>query len=438
MARLKVTSREGALKKIHGVRNPNIDIWSDIKTFFPVLDIQYSSFFAGIFSVIITVLIFSNIKKDEQTVQKTSWQSANLSQRPFTYDFIEAQKQRKANMEMYDYQYNEFGIDKRSDMSLEEFWDVYDGKWPVVITDVISDWPARQWTSDYFIQNYGEARVVMKAVHGSLDDAKGLALPLNLFIKHLNHSTTHTWTYLEDELFIPRRPHLSQQVPRNLYTEEDFFRMFPKEIRPWDCMFLWGTAHSRSFLHIDPYNWTGTNAVLKGHKKWKLFPPGQDHLLSIRYHRTCGFPLDCFKYNSEIDTFTDTEKYSQYKQATYIELDQYPGDFLIIPPGWFHQAYNVEETMAISGQYMNRNNYLIILEEIIKIGNIKREKLPSYFHSLLPPDQVTYLMSLIPKRILEKGKKITQQTIEQIENIDFKKTKEEESRKEKNKKNSKT
>jgi len=35
-------------------------------------------------------------------------------------------------------------------------------------------------------------------------------------------------------------------------------------------MLLWGTAHSRSSLHIDPYNWTGTNAVLSGKKMWKV------------------------------------------------------------------------------------------------------------------------------------------------------------------------
>ena len=54
------------------------------------------------------------------------------------------------------------------------------------------------------------------------------------------------------------------------YLEEDFFELFPSEIRPWNAMLLWGTAFSRSALHIDPYNWTGTNAVLYGTKTWKV------------------------------------------------------------------------------------------------------------------------------------------------------------------------
>lgn len=47
--------------------------------------------------------------------------------------------------------------------------------------------------------------------------------------------------------------------------------------------------------------------------------------------------------------------------------------------------------MSISSQLMNRNNYLVVLEEIIKGGNIKRKKLPVHFHTLLPPDQVSSL-----------------------------------------------
>jgi len=38
---------------------------------------------------------------------------------------------------------------------------------------------------------------------------------------------------------------------------------------------------------------------------------------------------------------------------------------------------------------MNRNNFQVILEEIIKGKNLSRKKLPPHFSTLLPPDQVT-------------------------------------------------
>jgi hypothetical protein len=147
------------------------------------------------------------------------------------------------------------------------------------------------------------------------------------------------------------------------FLEEDFFQLFPEAVRPWDAMLLWGTAFSRSSLHVDPYNWTGTNAVISGRKRWKMFPPGQDHLLSVNQNQMSGFPLNCFKYNSPLDAF-DPSDWERLREATSFEFDQLPGELLIIPPGWFHQAFNVEETLAVSGQIMNRNNYRVILEEV--------------------------------------------------------------------------
>lgn len=60
--------------------------------------------------------------------------------------------------------------------------------------------------------------------------------------------------------------------------------------------------------------------------------------------------------------------------------------------------------MAISSQLMNRNNYLIILEEIIKGGSVKRKKLPAHFNTLMPPDQVPNIYILKAKNNLMTSK----------------------------------
>jgi len=39
--------------------------------------------------------------------------------------------ERQRNMRRYDFPYNETGVDKRTGLSIEEFHDVYDGKWLV-------------------------------------------------------------------------------------------------------------------------------------------------------------------------------------------------------------------------------------------------------------------------------------------------------------------
>lgn len=308
-----------------------------------------------------------------------------------------------------------FTVDRRFNLSLEEFIRCYDAKRPVVITDVVRSWKAMNWTKSFLVSNYGDKRVSMKATEGPLNKAQGFAVPLKIFAAHVHEGQPEIWTYLEDELFIEMNPELRDYLGQPVYLKEDFFQLLPREIRPWNAMLLWGTAHSRSSLHIDPYNWTGTNAVLSGKKMWKLYPPGQDHLLYVKQRQRCGFPLDCWKYNSPIDAYNpDYKKYPKFRQAKAISFTQEAGDLFIIPTGWFHQAYNPVETMAISSQVMNSQNYKLVLDEIYKGGEVDPRKLPRNFHSLSAREQVEAVVKIIPMKIIGKGKKVTEDILNQL------------------------
>ncbi|XP_033118154.1 F-box protein At1g78280-like [Anneissia japonica] len=306
-------------------------------------------------------------------------------------------------------------IHRRANLGLQEFKAVYDGKWPVLITDVMQEWPASNWTKEFFVNVYGEERITMKAVRGTLKSAESFALPLKLFLSHVHEGQPNTWTYLEDEIFLEQRPQLKKDLIKPVYLEEDLFQNFPSEIRPWNAMLLWGTRYSRSSLHIDPYNWTGTNAVFKGLKKWKLYPPGQDQYLYVYPDQLSGFPLSCYKYNSPVDAFNpDLKTYPMFRHAKAIEFDQKPGELLIIPTGWFHQAYNDDETMAVSSQVMNSGNYEIVIEEILKANEVLKDKLPQTFYDMTPVQKVNTLMRLMPKDILDRGREVNAEALNEI------------------------
>ena len=49
----------------------------------------------------------------------------------YTLPWREILNTRVENMKKYTYEYNIHGVDRRSNLSLQEFWDVYDGKWYV-------------------------------------------------------------------------------------------------------------------------------------------------------------------------------------------------------------------------------------------------------------------------------------------------------------------
>ena len=80
---------------------------------------------------------------------------------------------------------------------------------------------------------------------------------------------------------------------------EVVFPSHPTQVLSTKVLYLNNTYFSLwlLFQFSDPYNWTGTNAVFSGLKKWKLYPPGQDHLLYVKENSMAGFPLNTYKYN---------------------------------------------------------------------------------------------------------------------------------------------
>jgi len=94
---------------------------------------------------------------------------------------------------------------------------------------------------------------------------------------------------------------------------------------------------------------------------------------------------------SAVDTFDSKsiEQFPLINKASYLEVDQLAGELMIIPTGWFHQVFNCEETIAVSGQMTNVNNYRVVLEEILKLeSNLKRNAIPPKSKYLHPSDQV--------------------------------------------------
>ncbi|KAK2146536.1 hypothetical protein LSH36_601g00016, partial [Paralvinella palmiformis] len=114
-----------------------------------------------------------------------------------------------------------------------------------------------------------------------MTEAVTVSVPLYKFYKNMKKAHPNSGCYLKDELFIPMRPEFRKDIGDNVkppylieiiakYVKEDFFEIFPEDVRPWNAMLLWGTKYSRSSLDMDPYNWTATSTVIRGHKRWKV------------------------------------------------------------------------------------------------------------------------------------------------------------------------
>ena len=250
--------------------------------------------------------------------------------------------------------------------------------WPVIILGALDEWPAlRKWNRTFFSRKYANERATaVGVINGERD---GFALPIRIFASHTHDSSPEHWTYLHDEYFIPTHPELrSDLLPVPEALSVDYFQALPEGLAPENAFLLWGTKYSKSELHIDPYNWTGSNALLVGRKKWKLYPPGQDRFMYAREGAQCGSPLNCFKYQSAVDAFAydskqskaDSEylhrKYPLFKHAISWEATQTPGELMLIPSSWYHQVANDVESIAVASQAWTDDGFEITMEEIAK------------------------------------------------------------------------
>ena len=273
----------------------------------------------------------------------------------------------------------------------------WDGCDPIIIEGALDQWPARsKWTKDYLAAAYARVRVQVVGMHNGKKD--GLAMPLSLFAEHSNEGSVNSWAYLQDEEFLPAHPELYSDLEPWLLGE-DYYQVLPPVLRPDNAFFLWGAPHSRSTLHVDPYNWTGSNAVIFGQKFWRLYPPGQDSRLNASLGE-CGFPLSCFQARSPIDAMEQ-----QIDGVALFEGVARAGDMLLIPSGWYHQAFNDAETLAVASQVWHDQNFEAIWASIVGFpGNIDASKL-HVRAAINNQKRVEALVRAIPRRVYDKAER---------------------------------
>eukprot|EP00879_Flechtneria_rotunda_P033329 GHRR01036900.1.p1 GENE.GHRR01036900.1~~GHRR01036900.1.p1 ORF type:complete len:308 (+),score=57.43 GHRR01036900.1:176-1099(+) len=159
-------------------------------------------------------------------------------------------------------------IDRRSALSAAEFKEQYESQSrPVILTDAISDWPAlEKWDRNYLAAALAGRPVIV----GNMPWRFGSYLA---YCKK-GAEQDEMPLYLFDKAFASASPQLAQdyQVPEAF--SEDLFKVLGEESRPDYRWLICGPARSGSSFHVDPNATCAWNAVVRGAKKWIMFPPG--------------------------------------------------------------------------------------------------------------------------------------------------------------------
>ena len=192
---------------------------------------------------------------------------------------------------------------RRSDLNFQTYQEEFEGQLPVVLENAYEKMPCTKegWVEASLIKPFKNERVVFLAHQSNAKDHEDrtMTAKLSTFVKNVNKNLQNAWSYLQDDFFLQRHPDLIASCPPlPPFLKGNQFELMPEVLRPPNVTLLWGGRYSRSKLHVDRYNWTGTNVILRGEKFIRLIPPGghDQHLEAIPTNQSFRHMLHVIVY----------------------------------------------------------------------------------------------------------------------------------------------
>jgi hypothetical protein len=151
---------------------------------------------------------------------------------------------------------------------------------PLLLKNVFQ-WENKNWIGDILL-NLKDLQIEYDVRESDSSKLRTYEAKLEDFLSTLEDNSDHSDSmYLmnEDVLQVTPLPEDHFLLNQTVFGE-DFFNLFPKRIKPKVALIIGGRG-SRSFLHADPYEWTGWNHLLKGRKLCKFSKGSSDSFLEF-------------------------------------------------------------------------------------------------------------------------------------------------------------
>ncbi|XP_010519983.1 PREDICTED: F-box protein At5g06550 isoform X2 [Tarenaya hassleriana] len=263
-----------------------------------------------------------------------------LKVRDFYSDYL-FQSWLCANLEMKPEWLERDNITRVRGISVEEFIEKFEEpNKPVLLEGCLDDWPAmRKWSRDYLTKVAGDVAFAVGPVEMKLED----------YFRYSDRVREERPLYLFDPRFAEKVPTLGLEFDVPKYFREDLFNVLGKD-RPDYRWIIIGPSGSGSSFHIDPNSTSAWNAVITGSKKWILFPP--DVVPPGVHPSPDGAEVACPV--SIIEWFMNFYGATKNWKKKPIECICKAGEVIFVPNGWWHLVINLEESIAITQNYVSR------------------------------------------------------------------------------------
>jgi len=241
-------------------------------------------------------------------------------------------------------------IERRSGLSKEDFREQYEiPNKPVILTNIATQWPAaRKWLEDdYLFQAFQDKHVIVGDAPMRYDS----------FLDYCKDNNDEMPLYLFDKTFITNCPALQNDYTVPPHFSDDLFSVLGEDGRPDYRWLIIGPKRSGSTFHKDPNATSAWNAVIKGSKKWLLYPP---HVQPPGVRASAdGADVACPV--SLMEWFIHFYPHKEVVGYLPVECTVQAGEILFVPRGWWHVALNLEDSIAITHNYVSATNLPYVL-----------------------------------------------------------------------------
>jgi len=248
---------------------------------------------------------------------------------------------------------------------------------PVIISDIPQEecweggkpgcWDSFAWLKD----KVGERLFKV----GEDDDGYKVKVKLRYFLRYLAQNTDDSPLYVFDSGSFEEDKVLMGTYAVPSYFPDDLFSLVGEKRRPPYKWFLLGPKRSGTCVHIDPLGTSAWNTVIRGRKRWVLFPPGTsksvakalDHIKKGEDDEAINYFVDFLPRLRQEMKRQQQQKHAESSSSSssssdeipqMIEFTQYPGETVFVPGGWWHAVLNLDDSVAVTQNFCSSTNFL--------------------------------------------------------------------------------
>lgn len=230
-------------------------------------------------------------------------------------------------------------IPRYKTLSIQDFEATSD---PFILTN--EEWP--KWSLERLHQQFGNVKFQQESVNWTL----------NNYLKYLRQNQDENPLYLFD-CHSTAMKHFKNEYKVPEIFQKDYFKLLG-DSRPDHSWLIIGGARSGSTFHKDPNNTCAWNACISGMKLWVMLPPSitppgvmvdadESEVTSpvgIGEWVLSGFYNDVIKLPETLVGIT------------------FPGECMYVPSNWWHLVINLQDSIAITENFVPNNNLTNVLK----------------------------------------------------------------------------